>query len=140
MTTILPDNILKCMRERDRKSLGKAGRTLSEIHEDNKRKAEKQIQGDIVAFLRQRDIEVLCPAFGKRTRIKAGWPDLTFSYGGIPFAWEVKTEEGVLSTEQSKLFPRLIRNGWRFSIVRSVKQAKEILDNTEEIKASLIPL
>lgn len=93
--------------------------------------SERQLQQQIVQLLRLHGIEPLVPAFGKKTRIAVGWPDITFcvnqSFGAC--AWEVKLGTGVLSTEQTQMAVRLMSppNGWRYAVIRSVDDAIKIL-------------
>lgn len=76
----------------------------------------------------------MSPAFGKKSRITVGWPDITFAYFGIACCWEVKFENGALKPEQKRLQRELLDapNNWRHETVRSVEQAKAILDALKE--------
>jgi len=117
------------MSKSDRDQLGKGAMTKQEAEEKYEAKAEKEIQNDIVAYLGQREIFVVRSRFGRRTTTNCGTPDLLFAYKEIPFAWELKATEGALQPEQERASIMMLRNGWRWSIVRSVQQAKEILDS-----------
>lgn len=130
--TFLPDNILRLMDKKDRPK-GKAGKTLCEIFQENEKKSEKEIQKDIIGFLRLRNIVPIHQRMDRRTTTATGTPDVLFAYHGIPFAWEIKTEKGKLRAEQEELHPRLEANGWRVSVVRSIQQAKEILDSIPDL-------
>ncbi len=55
--TVLPESFLRCMKEEDRKSLGKAGLTASEANAKCSRRSEKELQKHIVNLLRLRGIE-----------------------------------------------------------------------------------
>lgn len=126
--TYVPDNILKCMSKEDRKPLGKAGFTHAEIKEIQARKLERQVQAEVLALLRIRGIEVLTPTFGKKTTIKKGWPDCTFSYKGRPIVWEIKAEGGKCSKEQAALHDKLRANGWVVEVISDVIIAREVLN------------
>jgi hypothetical protein len=91
-------------------------------------KGERELQKQILAYLRTREIEVCCPSMVKRSTIKLGWPDMTFCYRSIPFVFEVKTAIGKLSPEQKAMVPKLVANGWNHFVIRSVEQAKQALE------------
>jgi hypothetical protein len=128
-TGVLPDSFLRCLPADERKRLGQ--RTAEEVLRNGVVTSEKQLQTQIVQLLRLKGIEPLVPTFGKATRIKAGWPDITFcvnqSFGGC--AWEVKIGDGKLSDEQKQMAVRLMSppNGWRYAVVRSIDDALAIL-------------
>jgi hypothetical protein len=126
--TVIHENILRLMSKEDRKSYGKAGKTREEIVKEVGAKLEREIQSDVIAFLRQRGIEVICSRFGKRTTTKSGTPDLIFAVNGQAVAWELKTKDGTCSHEQEQMRDRLVANGWRWEVIRSVQEAKASLD------------
>lgn len=133
----LPDNILKRLSAADRKSLGRAGMTQEEALAKMEIKKEGQLQNQIVALLRLRGIEPIYQQFGKKTRTKAGTPDILFAVedpnvGGdaIAFAWELKMERtGIESKEQIAMRKKLSTrpNCWRCFVITSLDQAREIL-------------
>ena len=131
---VLPDNILRCMRPEDRRKLGQ--KTAEEVLAQGEAKSEKELQRSIVGLLRLKGIEPLVPAFGKKTRIAEGWPDITFAvqsergparFGWPIFAcaWEIKMPQGRLTPEQENMVTALSRppNHWRHRVIRSVDQA-----------------
>lgn len=122
------------MNPEDRKSLGKAGTTQEECILNATAKREKDLQDLLTSLLRLRGVEPIRAAFGKKTRITVGCPDIIFCYFGTPCMWEVKYEDGELSDEQESLHRRLSANGWRIFIVRSCEQGKKILDHIKENK------
>jgi hypothetical protein len=135
MPNLLPDYFLRCLDPRDRKKLGKGGITAQEAASRAEIKNERQLQGLIVNLLRLRGIEVLWHRTDKKSAATVGWPDLTFSVPNqngthingwlvaIPCAWEVKLPGENLSDKQDSMWGKLIANGWRLKIIRSVDQA-----------------
>lgn len=127
----VPDNILKLMDEKDRPP-GNAGKTMAEIQAILVKKSEKEIQSEIIGFIRLRGVkQILTPRFGVKTTIKAGWPDITFAYRGLPFFFEVKAKNGRLSDEQIEVITQLNTDGWRGGVVYSVEGVKTYLDNAD---------
>lgn len=127
-STCLPEKVRRLMRPEDRASLGPAARTNDEGVAAEDAKSERELQKQILGYLRTRDIEVCCPSMIKRSTIKLGWPDMTFCYRGVPFVFEVKTPIGKLSPEQEAMIPALVRNGWNHFVIRSVEQAKQAIE------------
>lgn len=109
---------------------GNAGKTRDEIKTEVSRKLEREIQSDIIGYLRTRDIFVISQRFDKRSRTTVGTPDIIFVFKGTPFAWEVKALHGFLSSDQQAVSEAMLKDGWHWHLVRSVQQAKEILDST----------
>lgn len=125
----IPDHIKHLMPPADRKAaLGPHRLTTDEAVAVADKQSERDLQAQLRGYLAQREIEVLCPATNKRSTIKLGWPDMTFAFHGIPCVWEVKTPIGKLRPEQKELAPKLIANGWRYAVIRSVLDAKKFLD------------
>lgn len=140
---VIPENILRCMSAKDRQSVRQ--RTVSEVMANGVAKSEKQLQRQIISLLRLKGIEPLVPAFGKKTRISEGWPDITFAiYALAPqsvsvgvsdilpkawqtFAcvWEVKLPPNKLTPRQEAMSKTLARtpNGWRHRVICSIDEA-----------------
>lgn len=140
---VLPESFLKCVSPQDRAKL-RLGLTATEFMAKGAVENERRLQKLVVAYLRQKGIEPLVPAFGKKTRISAGWPDITFavhvtSYFDIhnefneaadySCGWEVKHGNGQLSDEQKQMHVRLSSppNVWRVRVIRSLDEAIEEL-------------
>lgn len=77
----------------------------------------------------ERDLQKLCELelhrngitylhLSPRAREKAGWPDLAFCVDGWPFAVELKTETGKLSSAQVDVLGGMRADGWIVRIVR----------------------
>lgn len=144
--TILPDNILKCMNPIDRPK-GNAGKTREEIQMKHQQKLEKDLQHDILAYLKVgkkiRFVDV--NRTDKRTTCKTGTPDFRFVYNGIPIFFEVKRgiinkgdRKGILSPEQIKCMHDMHLDGWRGEVIHSVEEAKEFFDNLDRVLSSVI--
>jgi hypothetical protein len=127
--------VLRRMSAADRASLGKAGLTRADCEALCEAKNERELQKQIVSYLRLQGIEVNVSRTDKRTTHKKGWPDLTFAIifrvngyrsEWIPCAWEIKFGNGKLSPEQEKLATTLTSppNGWRFRVIRSLDEAR----------------
>ena len=130
MSAILPPNVLRCMDAKERKAMGKAGELPEEIQARVDEKSHRELQNDLVALLSLRGVTPLAaPGVGK-SKMKLGWPDLTFAYRGVPCVWEIKVGRDTLRTEQIQLQAELQKpeNGWRHAVIRSVQEAKMFLD------------
>lgn len=93
-------------------------------------KGEKQLQIDIGQLLNQRGIVFISPVFGKKTRIKVGWPDFTFSYFGQTCCIEAKRPGFKPTAEQAKVIQslRASPNYARVLVATSLEQVKEFLN------------
>lgn len=142
-SSVIPENILKCMSPEDRRKHGQ--KTAAEVLAQGEAKSEKELQKQIVALLRLKGVEVNVSRMDKRKTDVVGWPDLTFCvyamapqmvFAGLsealpkawqvfPCLWEIKMPKGELTPEQQKIGIRLISmpNGWRHRVIRSVDQA-----------------
>lgn len=63
----------------------------------------------------------------KKAGLQAGWPDIQLIYKGQYYGLEVKTPQGRLSPSQSKLHQKLIKDGCKVAVVRSVKEMMETI-------------
>jgi len=96
-------------------------------------KSERQLQSQIVQYLRLRGLEVLWHRTDKKSHATIGWPDITFSakVGAFPMpvAIEVKFGSGTLSREQNDLLARLQAspNFWRVLVVRNFVEVVDFL-------------
>jgi hypothetical protein len=140
---VLPENILRCMSAKDRRSIGQQSAAEAQASADIK--SERHLQGMIVNLLRLHGIEVLWHRTDKRSAATVGWPDLTFAAfvdaqcrnrnsdafwpQTIPCCWEVKLPGGKLSPEQVTMRDKLAANGWRWRCICSVDQARLELKN-----------
>lgn len=105
------------------------------------RRAELDLQAAIVAYVRMVAPQVLIwavpngflktkaeAALAKHSGVLAGVPDLTLAWAeGQTAFWEIKTDDGVLSDPQIEILDRLSTQFHRVAIIRSVDEAKEML-------------
>ena len=119
---ILPEHVLRCVSAEDRKKLGPAGVIADEVREKGLARAERQLQGEIVQYLRLHGIEVLWHRTDKRSRATVGWPDLTFCKHGVPWGLEIKTFSGRVGPEQAETMRRMRINGWQTAVARSFQE------------------
>lgn len=61
----------------------------------------------------------------KKAGLQSGWPDIQLIYKGQYYGLEVKTPQGRLSSSQSRLHEKLIKDGCQVAVVRSVKEMME---------------
>jgi hypothetical protein len=138
-STTLPDNFLRRMDPKARKSLGKSGRTQQEIQEAQGLKLEKDIHNHISQWLNSKDIVFQHERMDGKTRGKKGWPDFTFSWIK-PVNWEyherlfsigceVKRTGCSPTREQVEIHERMRRNGWTVLVVHSLQELIEELKN-----------
>ena len=110
----------------------------SRVCRKNRREPELQLQILIIDQLKTHlKKDVLFTAFpaggGGRVRgaklkkagLQAGWPDIQLIYKGQYYGLEVKTPRGRLSPSQSALHKKLIKDGSRVAVVRSVQEMME---------------
>lgn len=119
---VLPESFLKCMSKKDRESLGKGGLLASEAMDKGNLLLERELQSEIVQYLRLHGIEVLWFRTDKRTRATIGWCDITFCKDGVPWGVEVKTNAGRVRPEQFETMRKMGLNGWQVAIVRSFQE------------------
>lgn len=132
----LPEHVLKRMNPADRPR-GVAGMLRVEIDEKNDKKTEKEIQSQISGLLRIREIVFYQSRMDKKPTVAIGLPDFAFTYHSIPIALEVKTSIGKLTEEQTETHKNMRANGWKVFVVRSVQEAKTVLDSISTSQASL---
>jgi hypothetical protein len=136
-----PPTWLKMMKPEDRASLGKAGLLPEEIAAKTEVKNERQLQSQIIQYLRLKGVEPLWHRTDKKSAATIGWPDITFAIYteiciGYPVAnacaYEVKFGEGKLSKEQEQMHLRLSSppNCWRIRVIRSLD---EVIEDVQEM-------
>lgn len=123
---VLPGSYLKCLTPEQRKEIGQmsAEEALAKAEIRN----EKDLQKQVISYLRLKGIEVNVSRMDKRKTDAVGWPDLCFSVmreaddETYPCLWECKLGEGKLSVEQQQMHIRLSTppNYWRIKIIRSL--------------------
>jgi hypothetical protein len=135
--TYLPSNVLEKMSMSDRKEyalhvgIPNAGKTRSDIERELALKAERDLQSEIRQYLELREIIFINPAIFRKSQLPVGWPDFSFAFCGIPILWETKSLQGKLRENQASIVAKLVRNGWRFRLIRSVEAARNHLRDIE---------
>lgn len=132
--SILPENILRLMRESDRAKLGLAGQTKSESQERYLAGQEEKLQHDIRSYLNLHGIEFINPSMRRKSALPVGWPDFSFAYRGAPIGLEAKTDAGRCTGEQLEMHAKLRANGWWILVARSLADVQELF---REIDRSL---
>lgn len=61
----------------------------------------------------------------KKAGLQSGWPDIQLIYKGQYYGLEVKTPQGRLSSSQSRLHEKLIKDGCQVAVVRSIPEMME---------------
>lgn len=130
-SSIIPDHILKCMSPEDRPK-GVEGMTKEQLVERGEEKEESEIQDQICSYLRLRDIWFERKAMHKKSTGTTGCPDFLFCANGRFIAMEVKTATGTVKKNQQTALEAIAKNGGRVYVVRSFKQAHEVIN--DEIK------
>jgi hypothetical protein len=127
----LPNHLLRLVTAEDRAELG-----LETYEERMKKlvvKTERQLQSQIVSYLRLRGIEPIWHRTDRKSRATIGTPDILFAVmaGGfpMPIAMEVKFGTGTLSREQNDMLERMHArpNAWRTVVVRNFIEVVDLL-------------
>jgi hypothetical protein len=128
---LIPQRYIELMSVVDRAQLGVKNK--EEMARAWIAKSERDLQRQLVQYLRLRGIEVLVHRTDKKTGATVGWPDLTFSVMSngfcAPCGWEVKFGSGTLSPEQNDMLARLQArpNCWRIRVIRTFSEAVDEL-------------
>ena len=129
ITGILPDNLINCMSESQRKRLGKRGQTIKEAIEKATIEAEKDLHRQIVAYLEQHHkVKVGHARMDRKSTFTEGWPDLTFAVKGRAFALELKVGSNKPDPEQLACISDMLVDGWNVAVVRSLEEVKVLLE------------
>jgi len=141
LTGPIPDHILRLMAQKDRPA-GNAGLTLAEAFARESRRNEATLQRNIVGLLAQRGITVNWSATHKRKTDKIGWPDLTFAVKAkgtrwaAPVALEVKLPGRHPEPHQQRVLDALAAQGWVTGVVRSEREALDLVDHITKTKGN----
>lgn len=133
----LPQRIIDRLSEIDRRQYAlhvghpNAGRTSSDIEQKLAARAERELQDQIRQYLNQKGVPFICPAMFRKSQQPRGWPDFTFAFCGVPIIWECKSANGKLRGSQERIVAELVRNGWRFRLLRSLTEARDHLREIE---------
>lgn len=88
---------------------------------------EQDFQREIMRYCDLHSIYVLAPAFGKKTRVKSGHPDLTLLRGGRGICIETKTEGNDLTPEQERCITELRIKGVPVLVAYDLQTAIEFI-------------
>lgn len=141
-TSHLPQRIVDLLSPDDRQEYAlhighpNAGRSSSEIEQKITGRAERELQNQVRQYLNQKGVSFICPAMFRKSELPLGWPDFTFAYQGIPVLWECESLKGELRESQERVVVQLIRNGWRFRLIRSLEQARIHLRKIDQEKVT----
>jgi len=136
-TLRLPQRIIDCLSEIDRRQYAlhvghrNAGLTSSEIEQKLTVRSERELQDQIRQYLNQKGVPFICPAMFRKSQLPRGWADFTFAFCGVPIIWECKRANGKLRGSQERIVADLVRNGWRFRLLRSLTEARDHLREIE---------
>lgn len=99
--TVLPPNFLKCMEPAQREAIGKAGVLPKEAQAKADQRREKELQRDCEQYLNLKNVFYLIMPYGRKTRVRKGWPDLAIWFeGGQSILVELKACHGQISPDQ----------------------------------------
>lgn len=124
----IPEHIRRLMPQEERADMGKVVMTTGDAQEKIDGRREKELQENIAALLRQRDIWFDWKRMDKRSTATLGCPDFLFCVDGKACAFEVKLPAGVISGDQMRCHIAMLKNGWFVRVVRSETEALEQLE------------
>lgn len=107
-------------------------------------KLEKEIQNRIEGYLGTKGVPCCRPRMDKKSHIRKGWPDFTFSYRGRFIGAEVKTPENSLSDDQKEALKaiRAAPSSGLGVVVRSMEDVVELLriiDDNPSVRLEELP-
>lgn len=123
LAPVLPENLLKCMDEADRRALGAKSNT--DRRAEAIAKDEREIQKQVGNYLRLLDLWHDQDGMHKRRTGTLGAPDFQFPYRGRYVAWEVKCPwSRSLRPEQQKAADAIEKQGGRWRLITSLPEAQ----------------
>jgi hypothetical protein len=130
MKTVLPNNILKCMKPEDRRPLGKAGVTSAEAIAKHSYGKERKLHQQICQLLDIRNMVYVHSRTDKRSHTQPGTPDfIIFHANGPELCVEVKTMAGKVSDDQTRwALKYTTATGRCVFVIRSLEEFKTLLD------------
>lgn len=121
----LPDRVLDKIDARERKPLGRAGRTSAEARAGAADKSEKAAQATFWNFTQLKGITVDPSAMHKKTTRRKGMADFPCYYKGRVLFLEFKQPGGKLSAAQEEFRDEIESQGFPYRIAYSASQAIE---------------
>ena len=125
---VIPEEIAARMRPEDRERYGiiTAGDAVARGEAREAVEEETELQGACEGFLGRKDVAAL--HLSLRAREKKGWPDLTFTWHGVPMAVELKSRTGKLKADQIRVLKQMKRNGCNCFVIRNYDDFRELLE------------
>lgn len=136
---VLPENILRCLSQKDRRALGRGAMTASEALEKAKAGEEDRLQSDIRQYLNLHDLQFINPNMRKKSALPKGWPDFSFVYRAVAIVVECKTEEGRLDPDQQIMRHKLQKDGWRYVLAQSLADVQQVFREIDASKEGKSP-
>ncbi len=112
---MIPQQYARLMTAQDLKAVG--GETYEDACKRGDAKLERDLQHKCEQYLQLHQVVYL--HLSPRAREKEGWPDLVFMFNRIPYAIELKTATGKLTTAQEELLEQMREQGWMVAVCRS---------------------
>lgn len=128
ITGPIPENIRRCMPKDDREDIGKAAMTNEDAQASLTARKEKQLQENIAALLRLRNIWFMRQRMDRKTTGTLGAPDFIFAVNGKACAFEVKLPGEKPTDEQVRCHIAMCANGWFVRLVHSEAEAIQQLE------------
>jgi hypothetical protein len=92
-------------------------------------RSHRKLQELVVNYLKLHGVRYIeAPAFGKKTRINKGAPDVRFVFKGVPFAFEFKVGGDKQSEAQRDVQQLMDADGWTYLVVSDLDQVKAVLN------------
>lgn len=126
--SVIPDNILRLMLEKDRKALGKRGMLAAENIEASELRVEKEEHIEVIQWCNLNSVKFIhAPTWKKSTVLPIGWPDFTFLYGRYFRVVEMKVGKNKLSEDQEIIRKELLEQGTLYDVTSSAVETIVLL-------------
>jgi hypothetical protein len=123
----LPEKVLRLMSPEDRRLIGQ--QSASEAQCALCASLERRQQKLFASWLQYRELYYIQARSDKRSTIRVGHPDFTIFHNHKVLFIEMKSENGVLSTDQQECGLRLMKQGFVWLVCHN---AREAIDQTKE--------
>lgn len=90
---------------------------------------ESDLHREVAALLTLHGVTYGHSTTHQRSTFTRGWPDFTFALRGQAWGWELKVGKNHLDPDQVRIHARLVEEGWKVAVVRSIEQARALLPN-----------
>jgi len=132
----LPDSVLRLVSPAERRAAGLPPPTIevaSRAAAKSNLNRERDLQIQIVSWLRIRGHTVMWSAMHRKLTCTVGWPDITFAVKGRAVALEAKLPGESLSEDQITIRKGMIADGWHYSVVTSLDEARQAVAEAERL-------